>query len=125
MSTSYEHRHSTPPQHGLAALSLPEHQRWRRNISSGHGHFSCGWIFDEETEFDTIGLLEVARLAPVGRVKGVLCIREGLVRINRQDNDFHIETRPTPPPDSRIELLHDEPADWNTLQSALLTLRLA
>jgi G3E family GTPase len=34
--------------------------------------------------FDTIGLLEWARLAPVGRVKGVMRIAEGLVRINRQ-----------------------------------------
>jgi hypothetical protein len=34
--------------------------------------------------FDTIGLLEWARLAPVARVKGVMRIAEGLVRINRQ-----------------------------------------
>ena len=125
LPSSHEHTHTSLPQKGLAALSLPEHQRWRRSINSGQGYFACGWIFDEQTEFDTLGLLEFARLAPVGRVKGVLRIREGLVRINRQDKDFHIETLTTPPPDSRIELIHDENADWNTLQSALLKLRLA
>lgn len=125
LPSSHEHTHTMAARQGLAALSLPQHQRWRRSINSGQGHFSCGWIFDDQTEFDTIGLLEFARLAPVSRVKGVLRISEGLVRINRQGNDFHIETLQTPPPDSRIELIHDEPTDWNALQSALLKLRSA
>jgi len=124
LQASHEHTHSVKPQQGLAALSLPEHQRWRRNLNSGQGYFACGWIFDAETQFDTIGLLEWARLAPVGRVKGVLRIPEGLVRINRQGSDFHIETQSAPPPDSRIELINDELSDWNALQSALLKLRL-
>lgn len=75
--------------------------------------------------FDTIGLLEWARLAPVGRVKGVMRIKEGLVRINRQGDDLHIETQNVAPPDSRIELISDSETDWNTLQTALLKLRLA
>ncbi len=78
---------STPtaiPTSGLAALSLAEHQRWRRHLNNGQGFQGCGWIFDAETVFDTIGLLEWARLAPVGRVKGVMRIAEGAVRINRQ-----------------------------------------
>lgn len=125
LPASHEHTHSVKPQHGLAALSLPEHQRWRRNINSGQGYFACGWIFDANTLFDTIGLLEWARLAPVGRVKGVLRIPEGLVRINRQGSDFHIETQSSSPPDSRIELINDELSDWNSLQLALLKLRLS
>lgn len=60
----------------------------------------------------------------VSRVKGVLRIAEGQVSINRQGADFHIETRQLPPPDSRIELIHQEQSDWNILQSALLSLRL-
>ena len=124
LPSSHEHTHSVKSQQGLAALSLPEHQRWRRNINSGQGYFACGWIFDADTQFDTIGLLEWARLAPVGRVKGVLRIPEGLVRINRQGSDFHIETQSAPPPDSRVELINDESSDWNALQSALLKLRL-
>jgi len=124
LPASHEHTHSVKSQQGLAALSLPEHQRWRRNMNSGQGYFACGWIFDADTQFDTIGLLEWARLAPVGRVKGVLRIPEGLVRINRQGSDFHIETQSAPPPDSRVELINDESSDWNALQSALLKLRL-
>ncbi|KJF80431.1 hypothetical protein UA44_09205, partial [Klebsiella aerogenes] len=50
-------------------------------------------IFDADTQFDTVGLLEWARLAPVGRVKGVMRIAEGLVRINRQGLDLHIEPK--------------------------------
>jgi G3E family GTPase len=119
------HTHSHAPKHGLAALNLPEQQRWRRSLNSGQGYQACGWIFDADTQFDTIGLLEWARLAPVERVKGVMRIAEGLVRINRQGQDLHIETQNVAPPDSRIELITEAQADWNGLQSALLKLRLS
>ncbi|MEN4870495.1 GTP-binding protein [Kosakonia cowanii] len=122
---SAAHDHAHGEKKGLAALSLPAHQRWRRNLNSGQGHHACGWIFDADTVFDTIGLLEWARLAPVSRVKGVMRIPEGLLRVNRQGQDLHIETQNVAPPDSRIELITDSEADWNTLQSALLKLRLS
>ncbi len=122
---SAEHNHGHAASRGLAALNLPQNQRWRRSVNSGQGYVACGWIFDAETIFDTVGILEWARLAPVGRVKGVLRIAEGLVRINRQGNDLHIETQSVAPPDSRIELINSEETDWNSLQSALLKLRLS
>ena len=110
---------------GLAALRLEPNARWRRAFNQGQGYYACGWAFDSDTLFDTIGILEWARLAPVSRVKGVMRIAEGAVSINRQGADFHIETRQTPPPDSRIEIIHDSEADWNQLQSELLKLRLS
>ncbi len=75
--------------------------------------------------FDTIGLLPAsARLAPVGRVKGVMRIQAGAgMRINRQVRN--IETQSVAPPDSRVELISNTETDWNTLQTALLKLRLA
>lgn len=125
LPASAAHSHQHVVKKGLVALSLPEHQRWRRSLNSGQGYQACGWIFDADTVFDTIGILEWARLAPVERVKGVLRIPEGLVRINRQGDDLHIETQNVAPPDSRIELISSSEADWNALQSALLKLRLA
>ncbi len=125
LPASAEHAHRHPPSPGLAALSLAEHQRWRRHLNHGQGYQGCGWIFDAETVFDTIGLLEWARLAPVGRVKGVMRIAEGAVRINRQGEDLHIETLSVAPPDSRIELISANEADWNALQTSLLRLRLS
>ncbi|PUG85520.1 CobW family GTP-binding protein [Klebsiella pneumoniae] len=125
LPASAEHAHRHPPTSGLAALSLAEHQRWRRHLNNGQGYQSCGWIFDAETVFDTIGLLEWARLAPVGRVKGVMRIAEGAVLINRQGEDLHIETLSVAPPDSRIELISANEADWNALQTSLLRLRLS
>lgn len=125
LPSSAEHNHGHAEKKGLAALNLPGHQRWRRSLNSGQGHQACGWIFDAQTRFDTVGILKWARLAPVGRVKGVMRIAEGLVRINRQGDDFHIETQNIAPPDSRIELIADRDVDWNALQSALLKLRLA
>lgn len=124
LPVSAAHQHGQRDKKGLAALSLPSHQRWRRSLNSGQGHQACGWIFDADTCFDTIGLLEWARLAPVDRVKGVMRIPEGLVRINRQGQDLRIETQSVSPPDSRIELITADEADWNSLQSTLLKLRL-
>lgn len=122
-SPAHQHSHSSP--RGLGALSLPEHQRWRRSVNQGQGYYACGWIFDSDTVFDTVGVLEWARLAPVGRIKGMLRIPEGLVRINRQGEDFHIETQNVAPPDSRVEAINGQETDWNPLQSALLKLRLS
>ncbi|XBS68566.1 GTP-binding protein [Acerihabitans sp. KWT182] len=109
---------------GLAALSLPGNTGWRRALNQGQDYASCGWIFDQDTVFDTVRLLEWARLAPVERVKGVLRIAEGALSINRQGQDLSIETRQTPPPDSRIELINPSAADWNVLQTSLLRARL-
>ncbi|UQY42936.1 GTP-binding protein [Erwinia sp. PK3-005] len=119
---AHQHAHRDS---GLAALRLDRNTRWRRAFNQGQGYTACGWAFDSDTLFDTIGILEWARLAPVSRVKGVVRIAEGAVSINRQGADFHIETRQTPPPDSRIEIIHDSEADWNQLQRELLKLRLS
>lgn len=109
----------------LSALNLTAGGRWRRAVNAGQGYYGCGWIFDAETVFDTIPLLEWARHSPVSRVKGVLRIAEGAVYINRQGDDLRIETQPAPPPDSRIELIHDAETDWNPLQHELLKIRLS
>ncbi|QMM53574.1 GTP-binding protein [Enterobacter sp. RHB15-C17] len=125
LPASAAHSHAHVAQKGLAALSLPKHQRWRRSLNSGQGYQACGWIFDADTCFDTIGILEWARLAPVDRVKGVMRTPDGLVRINRQGADFFIETQNVAPPDSRIELISAVNTDWNSLQASLLKLRLS
>ncbi|AOV96487.1 hypothetical protein A9798_05675 [Edwardsiella hoshinae] len=108
---------------GIAALRLQPGQGWRRALNQGQGYYSCGWIFNADSVFDTVGLLEWVRLTPLRRIKGVLRVAEGTLRVNRQGEDFHIETSPVVPPDSRIEVIHDAEADWNSLQSALLKLR--
>ncbi|PLR31732.1 hypothetical protein CYR32_16655 [Chimaeribacter coloradensis] len=120
---AHHHAAAAAPR-GLAALSLPGNQRWRRALNQGQGYSSCGWIFDDETVFDTIPLLEWVRLAPVERVKGVLRIAEGTLRINRQGQDLQIETQQVAPADSRIEVINPGETDWNALQRALLKIRL-
>ena len=120
-----QHHHSHAKTQGLAALRLPETSRWRRALNQGQGFNSCGWIFDADTVFDTVGIMEWIRLAPVERAKGVVRIAEGTLLINRQGQDLNIETRPVTPLDSRIELIHSENADWNALQSKLFSIRLS
>ncbi len=60
----------------------------------------------------------------VERIKGVLRTPAGTLRINGQAGDLHIEALTTVPSDSRIELIHSQPVDWNRLQSQLLKVHL-
>ncbi|MBN3218127.1 CobW family GTP-binding protein [Pectobacterium polaris] len=119
------HHHAHKPKNNLAALQLPSGQSWRRSLNQGQGYHACGWIFASETAFDTAALLDWVRLSPVNRVKGVMRIKEGTLVVNRQGHDLHIETRSTAPIDSRIEIINETPAEWNTLQASLLKARLA
>ncbi len=58
-------------------------------------------------------------------IEGVMRIQKGLVRIAWQGDDAHIEARGVAPPDSRVRLISTQETDWNTLQAALVWLRLA
>ncbi|AFE57524.1 cobalamin synthesis protein P47K [Rahnella aquatilis HX2] len=120
-----KHHHAYAAKQGLAALSLPGKQRWRRALNQADGYTSCGWIFDGETQFETAGILDWARAVPVDRVKGVIRIKEGTLLINRQGNDLHIEKKPVAPLDSRIELITQNEVQWNAIQSSLLKIRLS
>lgn len=119
------HHHHDEPRSGLSALRLTGAEPWRRALNQGQGYYSCGWIFAAETVFDTVKVLEWVRLAPISRVKGVLRIPEGTLLVNRQGWDLHIETKPVPPLDSRIEIINETEAEWNNLQKQLLTSRLS
>ncbi|MGM3187865.1 CobW family GTP-binding protein [Musicola paradisiaca] len=118
------HHHSSLPRQGLAALKLTGQENWRRALNQGQGYFACGWVFSGETVFDTARLLDWVRLSPVSRVKGVMRIPEGTLVVNRQGFDLRIETKSLPPLDSRIELINESEAEWNTLQTQLLQSRL-
>ncbi|WP_337010081.1 CobW family GTP-binding protein [Pantoea sp. AS142] len=118
------HHHPAKPASGLAAIRLDGEARWRRALNYGQGYSACGWLFDGDTLFDSGALLEWVRQAPVDRVKGVMRTTEGTLRINCQANELQSKTLASPPPDSRIEIIHSQQADWNRLQSALLKCRL-
>ncbi|MBU5376167.1 MAG: GTP-binding protein [Pantoea sp.] len=119
------HHHAHPQRDGgLAALRLDGKARWRRALNEGQGYVACGWIFDGATRFDGAALLAWARLAPVERIKGVLRTPDGTLRLNGQHGDVQVETLTADAPDSRVELIHSQPVDWNRLQSQLLRLRL-
>ncbi len=61
-----ERGHARHPHFRPRRAQLAEHQRWRRHLNNGRGYQGCGWIFDAETVFDTIGLLEWAEAGASG-----------------------------------------------------------
>ncbi len=81
LPASAEHVHHSRPTGGLAALSLPEHQRWRRHLNSGQGYQACGWIFDAETVF---GNHRPARMGTAG-ARGARQRRDAHCRRGRED----------------------------------------
>jgi G3E family GTPase len=122
---SQHHKQHAHPQtsHGFERLTLSAAQRWRRALNQGEGYFSCGWVFDSETLFDTARFLDWLRQLPVDRVKAVIRIQEGTLRVNRQGEDLSIDTLPIPPLDSRIELISSLNNEWNSIQSTLMKTR--
>jgi len=118
------HHHPAVPASGVAALRLTGGARWRRSLNQGQGYSACGWLFDGETRFDSAALMAWAQQAQVDRIKGVMRTAEGTMRINGEAKALHSETSAVSPPDSRIEVIHSQQADWNRLQSALLKCRL-
>jgi len=119
-----QHHHRPGPTSGLAALRLEGAARWRRALNHGQGYSACGWLFDGETLFDATALQAWVHQAPVERIKGVMRTAEGTLRINRQGKEAQYEMQASSLPDSRIEIVHSQQADWNRLQSALLKCRL-
>ncbi|WP_017346937.1 CobW family GTP-binding protein [Pantoea sp. A4] len=118
------HHHHHPDRSGFAALKLDGPTRWRRAVNQGQGYFSCGWLFDADTEFDGEGVQAWLAELPVERVKGRLRTPQGVLTLNRQGDDVQITLQDESTTDSRIELIHREQMDWNRLQSQLLKLRL-
>ncbi len=77
---------------GLAALSLPEHQRWRRSLTAGKDIRPAAG-YSTLIRYSTHWHSGMGATCTGGTRQRRAGIPEGLVRINRQGDDLHIETK--------------------------------
>lgn len=124
IATPHQHTHSENKTHLMPGIDLRTNQRWRRHLNQGQGYFSCGWLFDKDTQFDADGVTDFVSQLDVERVKAVMRTPQGQLSLNCQGADVECQTSPLAPNDSRLEIIASEPLAWNTLQAQLLALRL-
>ncbi|KGK42167.1 hypothetical protein LH51_09280 [Nitrincola sp. A-D6] len=121
------HQHAADhPHHPHAAVvsepSQPEPCRPVRQISKGLGRVSCGWIFhpDDIFPFDELEAL-LAGIDGAERIKGAFRLGLPWVFVNRvgAEMDYdHISYRR----DSRVEIIAQQPLDWDAIEAELIRL---
>lgn len=100
---------------------LPEGEVMARRANQGQGHYSVGWVFTPDWEFDCEGLFSWLNGLSVARVKAVMITGEGIFSFNGQDGVVSVseldETQ-----DSRIELIDVEPINADEVERVLKSL---
>ena len=117
-STKSDQTHSHD--HQPHASSVPEPCIPVRYTSEGMGLISCGWIFHPEDifDFDAIETL-LAGLSGITRLKAVFRIGAAYVFVNRVKDEMDYDAI-SYRRDSRIEILAQQPMDWNSIEAELI-----
>jgi G3E family GTPase len=126
---SHEHSHQHSHQHSdnnsdtsehlMEPVKLEDGQTHCAFENQGMGYFSIGWLLAEDQVFDHQALSQWLMTLDVERVKGLLITDEGTRVMNLRDQVFsEMPTRSLL--QSRIEIIHSDSLDKQTLEQALL-----
>lgn len=118
------HQHNAPTEthshdHHAHHASQPG---WLMIEHSDTEHVSCGWILDAHRVFPASQLKALLLSIEAVRIKGVLHTDEGWVAMNmtREQQAMH----PVDPrADSRLEIIHEHPLDWHSIDERLMELQ--
>lgn len=106
--------HSENETEELQILGSPRPGRPIRYPSSG----ACGWVFDARDRFDEDKLMELLNATESIRLKGVFCVAEDWISINRSGGTVEVKSTAYRR-DSRLEIFGE--LDWNAWESRLRT----
>lgn len=126
-------RNSRPAHTGLlnpqrnsydAAAQLPEGEDYLRRENQGQDHFSCGWLFRPDWQFNFNLLFLLMTGLPVMRAKAVVNTEQGVYSFNAEHGVLSVNKLEQIPAadllDSRIELIDDKPIDADAFEQQLL-----
>ncbi|ASP38311.1 GTP-binding protein [Bacterioplanes sanyensis] len=117
----HAHAHESPATDVQAPLALAPGEPWRRFSNQGQGHFSVGWLFNEQQQFSLDGLRDWVAQLDVVRLKALLLTDQGPMVINMRDGiASEMPTRALD--ESRLEIIADQPLDEAQLEQQLLAL---
>lgn len=114
-STHKTHHQRQP---GIMDLELSEGETSLRKENTGQGHFSCGWLFSENLLFSFDQLFSLIHSMEVLRLKAVMKTDQGARGFNMQDGVVSI-LEMDDCQDSRLEVIHSAPLDWDTFEGQL------
>ena len=114
---AHSHHHSMPES---APLMLPEGESFIRRENRGQGHFSCGWLFDEQMIFSFDRLFQLFNGIPADRLKAVIRTDQGLRGFNAQNGVVSV-IELDQLDGSRIEIIDKDLPPWDELEGLLLT----
>ena len=113
----YAHLASTTP--SPAPLILLPGQRFARRENRGADHVSCGWLFAADSRFDFLKVMTLLSGLVADRVKGVMATDGGAYLFNAENGVLSVNDAGAAR-DSRLEIIHREPLDWDGLEQHLL-----
>lgn len=114
-----EQRLQAPPT--AEVVSLPEGEAMVRRSNRGQDHYSVGWVFTPDWEFDFTRLFSWLSGSPAERVKAVMITTDGIFSFNASEGVLSVNELDETP-DSRIELIDAEPLAAEEVEQQLLTL---
>jgi hypothetical protein len=104
-------------------VTVPEDQLFIKKLNSGDGHYSCGWVFRPELEFDEQKLQVALYGLQATRIKGVFKVAPNRSLIlNAEEGSFTVNDTPVSH-DSRVEIISSEPVAeslWINIESQLI-----
>ncbi|MGD8175249.1 CobW family GTP-binding protein [Marinimicrobium sp. ARAG 43.8] len=109
-----------PPVSGVLALAEGEPMRCRQN--RGQGHYSVGWVFTPDWEFDYERLFAWINGLAVERIKAVMITEQGIFGFNGEGGVISVSELDEVP-DSRLELIDKAAPESARLERELLALR--
>lgn len=90
-----------------------------RRQNSGQGYFSCGWVFRAEAIFAMEPLFIWLSGLNCQRMKGVMITSEAIIGFNAEEGVLSM-TELDECDDSRLEIIHPSPLDWDEIEQALI-----
>lgn len=92
---------------------------FRRFENQGNGQWACGWIFAPDLSFERDTLIDyLESLQDIRRVKGIFHCQDDWWAYNCKANQASVVTS-SYRADSRLEIISDQPQDWNLIESRL------
>lgn len=121
LPTSLAHsRNNNPLANTFMQLpSLAEGELFIRRQNQGQGYVSCGWVFSPEAIFAMQPLFIWLSGLSCQRLKGVMITTDAIIGFNAEDGILSM-TELDECDDSRLEIIHPSPLEWDVIEQELL-----
>ncbi|MDQ2076212.1 GTP-binding protein [Marinimicrobium sp. ABcell2] len=121
--TPLQHANPLQPRRELPnpQVAIPEGHQFVRRVNQGQGHYSIGWAFVPDAVFDFEQVFSMLNGADVIRAKAIFITERGVFSYNMDGGVLSV-LELDEAPDSRVELISDQPLDAELVENQLLAM---